>query len=69
MIQKKNFVHIKQFEIWLKQHYSYVQATGLVNMKYKSMDLLNIFRVCLVLKLHNLLATHAIYRAFSNCIN
>lgn len=51
------------------QHSGYIQATVLGIIEYKSMNILNIFRACVVLKVHNLLATHAIYRVFSNSIN
>lgn len=51
------------------QHSTGIQATVLQIMGYKNMDILNIFRVCMFLIPHNLLATHAVYRAFSNSIN
>lgn len=51
------------------QHSSYIQATVLGIMEQKSMDILNIFRVCIVLKVHNLLTTFAIYRTLSNSVN
>lgn len=33
------------------------------------MDTLNILRVCMVFKVHNLLATYTIYGTFSNSMN
>lgn len=51
------------------QHSSYIQATVLRIIEYKSTNILNIFRAGMVLKVHNLLATHAIYRVVSNSVN
>lgn len=60
---------LSHLKLWHTQHSNFSQATVLGIMEYKNTDILNIFKVCMALILHNFLATHAAYRAFSNSVN